>query len=71
MTIIHFHTPEGLIEKDTDTMTDEEMDRLGYYKLHRAEELLATNPAMITPPELSELVKIMAVWIGMIPRPPG
>ncbi|GAH94173.1 unnamed protein product, partial [marine sediment metagenome] len=59
--IIQFHTPTGIVEVDTETVTDSDLAALGlsradldaeYGDITRAQELLGTSPSVITQPEI-------------------
>ena len=62
--IIQLHTPDGIIERDTDDMTQEELEALGYPNLRRIEELLAIDHSAMNVPDLTELVFLLAEQLG-------
>lgn len=74
--IIQFHTPSGPVEIDPLTVTDAELAMLGLTRADiageiqkaqdeaRAAELLATSPAVITQPEMWELLRIYGRRLG-------
>lgn len=73
--IIPFHTPTGIIVVDTETVIDSELEALNltradldaeYGDIIRAQELLGTSPAVITQPEMWELMRIFGRLHGII-----
>lgn len=71
MAIVLLHTPAGIVEVESDTVTDSELSALGLTseqfdrlvpvstsELERARELLASSPDVITQPEIWELLRI-------------
>lgn len=75
--IIQFHTPGGVIQVDTQTVTDAQLAALGLTRdelneqfglldIARAQAILATSPPVITMPEMWELLRIFGRLHGII-----
>lgn len=73
--IIQFHTPAGIVQVDTETVTDGELAALGITRsqlneqfdllaIARAQEILASSPDVITQPEIWELLRIFGRRLG-------
>lgn len=63
--IITFHEPTGTYTRDTDTMTQAELEVLGLADLPRIAQICATSPGAITMPEVWELLRILAKHAGL------
>jgi len=73
--IIQFHTPQGIVGVDSETVTDEELAALGMTReafneligepdYSRCKEILSHSPAAITMPEMWEVLRILAKRLG-------
>lgn len=73
--IIQFHTKDGIIVIDSETVNDHTLQLLGLTRdefneqfnlqdIARAQELLASSPDVITQPEMWELIRIFGRRLG-------
>lgn len=76
--IVQFHTPQGVLTIDSETVTDAELTQFGFTRdkfnlafgildCERAMALLTTSPSVITMPEIWELLRIFGRRLGYHP----